>query len=168
MESAEKSVSLPVEADYQRVYDQALRFLARRAHSTRELAVKLQRKGASVELVDRALGCCRDLGLLDEARFAKNRAEYRILRAGFGPLRVQSELRSLGVDADHVDQGLHDVLAETDLVELAAAALRKKFGDAPVLQEEGNGDWVRKEIKRRHDFLRRRGFDGETIRQVLP
>ncbi len=156
-----------IEEKGQLAYDQAIRWLTRRAYGERELENRLQQSGFATEAVAQACARCRELGYLDDAAFALSRARYRLHHGHYGPRRVWAELRALQVDDEYIQQALDFLLAETDSVSLAEAALSKQFG-AAVGRVAGEPDQTgRRDAKRRYDFLARRGFNDETIWQVL-
>lgn len=185
----------PREDAYQRAYDRAVRLLARRAHSVWELQQKLSQGKTSLEVVHRVCERCRELGYLDDADFALSRTRFRLLHGQHGPRRVWAELRALHVEAHHIQSALDELLAETSEFSLAAAALAKRFGEKYPARERADegfpdeapwhtaplraaqaGDRFHAELsgaeawrdkKRRYDFLARRGFTDDAIRQVL-
>ena len=142
-------------------YDQAIRWLARRAYGAWELQQRLLQVGMEAEGVARVCARCRALGYLDDAAFALSRARYRLHRGGYGPRRVWGELRALQVAETHIQQALDQLLEENDAVALATVALAKRFGPG------GPGKTGRRELKRKYDSLSRRGFNDETIWQLL-
>ena len=79
-------------------YQAALRMLARRDHFRAELAEKLRRRGFSPADVEGALDRCGSLGLLDDQGLASRFAEVRATENGWGPRRIEAELRRRGVD----------------------------------------------------------------------
>ena len=95
-------------------YDKALKLLARRDHFRAELADKLHRKGFGQDDIDAALDRLAGLELLDDERLAGRFAELRALDRGWGPRRLELELRKRGVDrhlaerASRLGRELHD------------------------------------------------------------
>jgi regulatory protein len=75
---------------------------------------------------------------------------------GYGPARIQAELRSHGL-ADAAIRALIDA-ADADWEALARTQLRKKYGGKPA------GDHA--ERGKRAAFLLRRGFNAATVRIV--
>ncbi|MBF0126389.1 MAG: regulatory protein RecX [Magnetococcales bacterium] len=144
------------------VYEQALRWLTRRSYGERELARRLKGNGASTETTEQALNRCRELGYLDDAAFARSRARTRFGQ-GQGAVRVRGELLLLGIDAAIVQTVLEEEMAESDPVDQAEQVLEKRFG--PVAGQGASLTF--KERRQRHDFLARRGFDGDVIDAVL-
>ena len=78
----------------------ALSLLARREHSARELHFKLIARGCAESDVDAVLAALRIERLLSDERFAEAYVASRRER-GYGPVRIEAELRERGV-ADEV------------------------------------------------------------------
>ncbi len=153
-----------IEVTFARIYDQAVKLLARRTHGRRELVRKLLRtEGVTPELVERVCDRCQTMGYLDDVGFAESRVRYRLLSCGHGPQRVRAELLALGVAAAAIEEALANQLAEADTTALAAAALVKRYGGT----EKASGTLSPKERKKKYDFLARRGFGYEDIHNVL-
>lgn len=136
-------------------YDQAVRLLARREHSRRELARKLAQRGFPEEESVPALDRLEREGLQSDARFAEEYARARLER-GFGPRRVEAELAEHGVAGEHRHFAQLDPAEERSR---AAEALRKRFGDGPPADRK---DWAR-----RLRFLESRGFAPELCRPLV-
>jgi regulatory protein len=133
--------------------------LARREHSRLELWRKLQSRFDKEEL-DQALNVLADENLQSDERFAQSFTRERMLR-GYGPLRIDSELRQRGVVRNTIEKALANVPREEGICwrELARQALQRKFGDAPPSDV--------KDKARRLRFLSYRGF-GEEVNGLLP
>jgi regulatory protein len=150
--------SLPADSGdvYQQAYATALRLLARREHSVQELYHKLKGRQCPAGVVDDVLATLVAEGALSDRRFAATYVQSRFER-GFGPLRIQAELRERGVGDAQVDQAMADYEGEW-----AASAWRqrlKRFGDvAPA-------DFNQRVKQMR--FLQQRGFSSEQIRAAL-
>ena len=136
-------------------YDKALGLLARREHSRRELGAKLRQDGYAGEEAGAALDRLGEQHYQDDTRFAEVLLRSRVAQ-GYGPLRLQAELKSHGL-ADRRIRELLDA-AEVDWAVLAAAQLRRRYGGA------GSSDPA--ERARRAQFLLRRGFPAATVRSV--
>lgn len=137
------------------VREHGVRLLARREHSVLELRRKLSRKGHPADLIEQALEQLQDERLLSDRRFAEAYARSR-REQGYGPVRIQAELRERGVDA-RVDALLDDE-DDSTWVERAARAREKRFGALP--------DSL-KERERQYRFLAQRGFASDQIRRAL-
>ncbi len=134
----------------------ALRFLAQREHSRRELERKLSSSAnaqLSAEAVD-ILDKLEQQGFLSEKRAAEQIARTR--RTRFGSQRIVHELKTKGID-DHLIGDILPALKETEL-ETALNIWRRKFAQPPATREERA-----KQIR----FMMNRGFSMETIQHVL-
>lgn len=91
--------------------DKAMRLLGLRSRSRHEMAQRLQSAGfdePTVAAVDDRL--C-ELGLLDDASFAREVCRSRS-RAGWSSKRIAQDLRTRGVDNDLVEDGLAEMQQE--------------------------------------------------------
>jgi len=145
-----------VEDDAAAAREAAVRLLARREHSARELQRKLAERGFESAAVAEALEGLAADGLLSDERFAEAFVGSRIER-GSGPRRIQAELRERGITdeliARHVD------FSDRQWRERAARVRRKRFG--PALPGE------LRERSRQARFLQYRGFTAEQARAAL-
>lgn len=129
----------------------ALRLLARREHTRRELARKLAPHAASGEAIEALLDGLVEKRQLSEARYAEERA--RVLARKYGAARIRHDLQAKGVAAEIVERV--DIPGER---ERAAAILARKYRTPARTREER---------ARRARFLQSRGFSYDTIRAVL-
>lgn len=138
-------------------FDAALRLLARREHSLRELRTKLSSRGYEASEIGRTLDQLAGRDLVSDERFAEAFLRSRLER-GQGPLKIRAQLKERGVGAPLIDAVLNE--AEIDWDRRAASARRRRFGEGRP------GD--REEMARQARFLRGRGFsEGQVVRAVL-
>ena len=71
----------------------AVKVLAGRAHSTGEMREKLRRRAERAADVDEALARLKDLGYLDDRRYAEGFASARLANEKLGRTRVVQDLR---------------------------------------------------------------------------
>lgn len=134
-------------------YDRALRMLARREYSSRELRTRLAQLGHAEAEVTAVLARLEAAHYQDDERFAEMLLRSRIAQ-GYGPLRLHAELKSHGF----ADARIRELLDATDVDwdACAVAQLRRRYG-------AGNaGDHAAR--ARRAQFLLRRGFAAATVR----
>ncbi len=134
----------------------ALRLLAIREHSRRELQRKLLSRGHAEDLIEQLLDDLSNRGLLNEERMTEAYAAERV-RKGFGPVRIRQELHRRGLVDDLIDSHLDK--SKQEWLGLMAAAHDKKFGPARVFDA--------KECARRARFLEYRGFPADLIAAFL-
>jgi regulatory protein len=139
----------------------AMRYLDARPRSAAELRDKLRRKEYPPEAIDAALARLADLGLVDDASFARFWVENRQLARPKGARALRDELRRKGVDRDVIDatMGDEELLGDdSEKVWVIARAAVRKYADAPDKQT----------FKRKlGGYLQRRGFGFEVMRPVL-
>ncbi|MGD0961942.1 MAG: regulatory protein RecX, partial [Methylomonas sp.] len=140
-----------IEPDRQIAYI-CLRLLARREHSRRELLNKLELRGFQQREIDPVLDEMAARNWQDDQRFAASFVRQRI-ENGYGPLRIQYELRQRGVDgfdaralAEEYAGGWPDLLLNV---------YRNKYPDTLELSR---AEWAK-----RSRFLFQRGFSQEMI-----
>ena len=132
----------------------ALRMLARREYSRRELQDRLCSPDVDEAEVQSVLDEFEGKGWLSERRFVDAVVQTR--RRRFGAARVLHELREKGVS----EEGLADArqaLADSEL-EAARTVWKKKFGQPPASLAER---------AKQTRFLAGRGFSADVIRSVL-
>lgn len=134
----------------------SLRLLSYRPRSEAELRQRLSRRGAPPALVEMTLARLRELGLVDDAAFARAWVEGRERASPRGRSLLRHELRAKGVADEALAAPLEDVDEED-------AALRAGERRAAALR-----DLPYPEFRRRlGSFLRRRGFSYETVRSTV-
>ena len=128
--------------------------LSRREHSFRELLQKLTLKGFQRDAVEELLNEFVELGWQSDQRFAESYSRSR-LQKGFGPVRIQYELRERGID-----KGLNKVFDEApDWQTLLSELHSKKYGaEAPADM---------KERAKRIRFFQHKGFTHDMIKQLF-
>jgi regulatory protein len=132
----------------------ALKLLAAREHSRRELERKLAQHEAEPGQLKTALDELQARGLIDEQRVVDSLLHRRASRLGTG--RIKQELQAKGLDAERVALAVASLKASE--VERAREVWRKKFGVLPQ-------DAAQRAKQAR--FLAARGFGGEVIQRVL-
>ena len=142
------------------VKGRALRYLAQREHSRRELERKLARhvedtpQASAAAQIAAALDELAAKDLLSEARAAQSVLNGRGQR--FGTRRLRQDLLVKGIDAELITATLQQArLTELDR---ARAVWGRRFGQPATDAAER---------ARQMRFLAGRGFDGEVIRRVV-
>ena len=134
----------------------AYRLLAVRARSEKELRDALARAQFVEAIIDVAVEDCKQQRFIDDANFARQFIQSRRRNRPMGRQRLAIELRQKGVDAEIIATALDEFFAEQTQLALAdqlAEKQRKRLANLPPPKAR----------QRLADFLRRRGFDWETI-----
>ena len=134
----------------------SLRLLSYRPRSEAELRQRLARRGTPPALVDSTIERLRELGLVDDAAFAQAWVDSRDRASPRGRRLLRQELLAKGVDSD-TSRELLESVDEPD------AALRAASRRAASLRDLSYDEFRR----RLGDFLRRRGFDYDTVRRTV-
>jgi regulatory protein len=124
----------------------ATRALARREHSRRSLRERLLRARVSTEEADKVVEELLRLGLLDDGRFARERARV-LAERGKGDAAIRFELDREGVD----DAEIEAALAALDPERERAAQLVVRRGATPATAR----------------LLASRGFDEDVVAALV-
>ncbi len=141
---------LPVDA-----YNKGIELLARREHSSRELKLKLARRGVEKYEVDSVLEQLQSKDFQNDARFGEMLVRTRI-ESGYGPRWIVAELQTHGIGESKARELIDE--AGPDWTERVRDQLRRRYG--------GRKPANLAERAKRANFLLRRGFDAATVQSV--
>ena len=136
-------------------YLQAVRFLARRDRSVREVQRHLQAKGWDEAACEQAVNRLRQERFLDDKAFARKWVDYRARTAPRSCRVMVRELEQKGLDRQTID----DVMAAMDERALALVCAQKKIRQ----WQRYAGDERRQRIM---VFLQRKGFPYAICREA--
>jgi regulatory protein len=146
--------------EQQDVMDKAIRLLSTRAHSCRELSLKLFKRGYPRKMIDNVISECKRLHLLNDNEFAINYIE-ELKNRGYGPRRISAALYKKGIDKELACSLLEETDSQEQQLERAKTALKRKM---PTFNREQEPRKKREKIVR---FLSGRGFSSDIIFQLL-
>ncbi len=134
----------------------AIELLSRREHSLFELKRKLVSRGFDPLEIKEALARLRDEGLQSDVRFSEAYI-YSRAQKGYGPLRIQADLKQRGIDDLLLEEFLdfQSSLWNQRVIEVQ----KKRFGDIPPENYKNYAKQVR--------FLQYRGFTADQIKKAL-
>jgi regulatory protein len=141
------------------LFNQAVRFLARRAHSREELRRKLLRKGTP-EQVTPVIARLEELGYLNDEEFANLRARSQRQSKHWGNQRIRIDLKSRGLDARIVELALSRLeaeLPEVDSLHQLTQSWIRSFGSPTTVSQ----------LKKIFDRCLRLGYTPEQVRTEL-
>ncbi len=139
-----------------RALAQALNFLSYRPRSKAEIKTKLSRLGYEEEIIQKTINRLQEMGLADDAAFAKFWKENRESFSPRSKRLLARELRGKGIDPELIGEVINEVDNELE----AYRAGQKK---ARSLSQLNYFDF-RKKLSA---FLYRRGFNYEVIKPVV-
>ncbi|HTS65673.1 MAG TPA: RecX family transcriptional regulator, partial [Candidatus Acidoferrales bacterium] len=113
--------------DREGLWNYAIRALAGRAHSTGEMREKLRRRAERSLDVDDVLGRLREIGYLDDRRFAESFASSRLSNERFGRTRVLQDLRGRRVAPALAEKAVGEVYQNVDEPALIEEWIRRKY-----------------------------------------
>lgn len=146
-----------VKKEFNVLMAKAVRLLAMREHSVKEVTDKLRAKTEQPHLVDSVVNELIERNYLSDQRFSESYVRHRRNR-GFGPVKIRAELLVKGISTALVDEYLH--LNSSLWYETAQQQYDKKYGDAAVSDYNA---WTK-----RARFLQSRGFTNEHIQVTVP
>jgi len=124
----------------------ATRALARREHSQRSLRERLRRAGVAADDAEAVVEELRHTGLVDDARFAEERARV-LAERGKGDVAIRFDLERAGVGAAEIEAALGSLDPEH---ERAAALIARRGATAATAR-----------------LLAGRGFDEEVVAALV-
>ncbi|MNO89338.1 Regulatory protein RecX [compost metagenome] len=142
----------------QRAYVEGLRYLERKPRTAMEMTRRLRQKEIGETIIAEVVQRLQQERFLDDPLYAKQWAEQRITNQRKGKMWIRQELREKGIDKSLISEALENISPEQEL-ESALQTGRKKWN---LIRGEAAD-------KRRKTgaFLMRRGFSGDTVRQVI-
>jgi regulatory protein len=143
-------------AQYTRGREKAMRMLALRARSRREINDALRALGLRDSIRTGIVGELEESGLVDDVRFAREFVSVKKDVRRLGPHRLKHDLGRLGLPRAAVDQALADFGAEEQEA-MARAVVERQLGTAAPSE---------KSLRRVVAMLRRKGYDYAVINRV--
>jgi regulatory protein len=139
----------------------ALRLLAKKMRTKKEIIDKLQQKGFDESVVDYTLQELIRIELINDEEFTERYINSSIvLKKPYGKHALGYKLQKLGIQKDMIEQKLPTLLSSENEYELAMNLARKKM----VLLSKYNEYKKKQKIS---SFLAGRGFDWDIIRKVF-
>ncbi|MER3524233.1 MAG: hypothetical protein C4326_09250 [Ignavibacteria bacterium] len=140
----------------------ALRFLARRPRTEKEIRDKLREQEFSDAEIVATLQALRDARLVDDEAFARAFIQNHLRLHGKGPLALKQQLLLLGVRKETVEAALKEGFDEQTQQAVALEAARKYMRRSARLRGDPRG--LRHKLAA---FLTRRGFSWDVVFHVL-
>lgn len=158
-EGAAPVVQAPIKpASYETLMERAIRLLTARARSIEELRGRLlDREDARPEEVQRVMGRLIELDYLDDARFAREYGAFKVRQGKIGPSRLRRRLEQLKVPEPLIAQATEEIFAKYSQGSLIEELIEKRLRSRGGLRSFAD-------VQKLSDFLMRRGFSYDTIR----
>lgn len=154
---------------YQKCYNLALYYLAKRQHSVAELSKKLKDKEHSAEDIENVVIKLKNLYFLDDKEFAFSRIRYRYETSKWGLGRIKIELKQKGVSAEIIEQAVAEryedgTLDDSLIKQQAFDLIYKRYKNKVEIE---NKRLTAKSYAKVVGFLQRRGYNSVQIRYAL-
>ena len=153
----------PRRLDAAELWEYALKSLGARAQSIGELREKLRRRAERLGDIDRVLARLKEVGYLDDRRYAESFASARLSNEKLGRMRVTRELRARRVAPALAERTVEKVYQGVEEQKLIEEWIRRKYRTAP---REGLFE-DRKDLAAAYRRLARAGFRTGEILTVL-
>jgi regulatory protein len=138
----------------------AYALLRQRPRSEAEIRDRLGLKGYDKAVIGGVVEGLRRAGHIDDARFAVQWVESRMRSNPMGDIVLRQELKRKGVSEDFIDAALEKKSQEFNERDIALEMAREQFERLKKIDR-------RKAMKRVYDFLLRRGFGFEMVREII-
>lgn len=139
----------------------ALRFLARRRRTEKEIRDKLREKEFGDDEIRQTIEHLRKAGLLNDEEFARSFIRHQTTLRPKGRLLLKQKLLLLGIPKEMADAALDETFQETSQEEAARAAAQS------FLRKSGPATRDHRVLKQKLSaFLGRRGFTWDVIARV--
>jgi regulatory protein len=139
--------------------NRAFKFLGYRPRSEAEVQAKLIQLGFPQKVIESTLEKLRSLNLLDDEVFARSWAQGRAQGRGYGPLRIEKELRQKGIARSVISQVVRETFGTEEGKKRARAVVERRFRGQDLDDP--------KTLRRAIAFLRRRGYRNSVIGEIL-
>ena len=133
----------------------ALRILAKRSISEKEMLKKLTEKGESQENADETIKWLVEMGYINDFDYATLIVRHYAGK-GYGIARIKDELYKKGIPRDYWDEKLAD-LDKSELKDTALEFLQKKL----------RGSTDKNDLRRAQDALVRRGYSYDDAKTAV-
>ena len=140
--------------------EKAMRLLAFRARSKKELGERLRRAGFTDPLIESTIADMKRLGLVNDAEFALMFARNRMITKPVGEFLLRRELQQKGIGEADIARAVAEAYKEKSEYLFAKQLAAKNKKKQSKLDEA-------KARKRVSDFLMRRGFHWDLVKDVL-
>ncbi len=137
----------------------AFKFLSYRSRSEAEVRTKLAQLAFPQKIIESTLEKLRSLKLLNDKAFAQSWTLSRVEGRGYGPLRIERELRQKGVAESLISQILDETFGRQEGRERARLLLEKRFRGKDLSDP--------RILRRAVSFFQRRGYRDAVIAEIL-
>ncbi len=155
-----KLKELLYEEEISKAKSYAYRILARRMYTNKEIRDKLVERGYVDKIIEDVIATLERYGYLNDRTYAQEWIESRMRSKPKGKIALRQELERKGIDRSIIEDALSQAFDQSKESEMALDLARRKArsfdADDPVAAK-----------RKLQAFLLRRGFDFETVKDVI-
>ena len=133
--------------------------LTRSAKTKHQLAQLLEKKFVPAEIAQHLLERFTEVGLIDDAAYARAFAHDKRLTRGLSKSAIKRELSQAGVDQDLILEAIEPIDSQSEL-DLAIRLVEKRWASVAKLDKDAR-------YRRLSGYLGRRGFAGSIISSAI-
>jgi regulatory protein len=148
------------EETFRQAKEAALRSLSRTPKSTREISRRLKDWGFEEQVIGEVVCELEKYGYLNDREFARIYSESCLRTNPLGPRLLSQKLFTKGLSRELIQQTIEETYRQHDEVTLAKKLLAKRRDTYEAVDS-------RIARKRKADYLARRGFSWDAIREAL-
>ena len=141
-----------------RAYEKALRLLTVRSRTRKELKQRLVAERFSDKVAEQVLERLTATGLIDDKKFAIDRARAMGKGKGWGPRKLRSDLLKKGIENEAIDEAVSQAYGTQSSTQVMKRLIKKRFG-TQVLTRKAD----RKSKGKAQRFLLGRGFEPDEV-----
>lgn len=146
--------------EFNKFYNQALRFLSYRSRSEKEIKDNLLKKKASQEVIDQIIVKLREHAFVNDKEFAKSWIESRMRFKPRGIRVIKMELKQKGISQEIIDSQISKLRSSVSNEEMIQKLIQKKITRYKQLPPM--------EMKQKlFQFLSSKGFEYDDIKDAL-
>jgi regulatory protein len=134
--------------------------LSYRPRSVFEVKTKLKEKGFDDEIIENTVARLKELRYLNDSEFAKLWVESRMKARPVGSSLLKKDLREKGIEGEAAEKAIEESSVVYNEFDAALKIAERRLGTFGKIHKL-------KAKKRINDFLIRRGFKFDTVREVL-
>ncbi|MGB2698024.1 MAG: RecX family transcriptional regulator [Candidatus Zixiibacteriota bacterium] len=138
----------------------ALSLLSYRARSENEISQKLKKKGYDQNSIKEVIADLKRVNLLDDYEFACLWIKDRLRNRPRGVALLRQELKRKGIEKESIEKALDEFYPEESEPKIASELIRKRQKRYQSLDKK-------LARKRMSDFLLRRGFSYEVVKEAI-
>jgi regulatory protein len=141
-----------------RAYEKALRLLTVRSRTRKELKQRLVAERFSDKVAEQVLERLVSAGLIDDKKFAIDRARAMGKGKGWGPRKLRSDLLKKGIENEAIDEAISQAYGTQSCTQVMKRLIKKRFGTQVLTQKAD-----RKAKGKAQRFLLGRGFEPDEV-----